>query len=193
MAESLAASLEQAQEIAEGLGWPAVLKGLLPGEVHKTEMGLVALGVSDPTQLVAQWERLQGIMQGRGAVLVQRQHCPDYELIAGYLRDPQFGPTVMLGLGGVLAELEPDVAFELAPLDETRALAMLERLRGAKLLNGFRGMPPLDRRALAMLICRLGDLGASLPGISQIDLNPVAVENGSPLALDASIIWEEPL
>jgi len=87
--------------------------------------------------------------------------------------------------------LEPDVAFEMAPLDQSRALAMLDRLRGARLLDGYRGMPPLDREALARLVCCLGDLGASLPAITQIDVNPVAVESGAPLALDASVIWED--
>ena len=190
-AEALAQDLAQAQRAAAELGWPVVLKGLLPGEVHKTDKGLVALGVKAPSELEAQWERLQGIMAGRGRILVQRQHKPDHELIVGFLRDRQFGPCVMLGLGGVLAELEPDVAFELAPLDQPRARAMLDRLRGAKLLKGYRGLPPLDQQALAELICRLGDLGASLPAISQIDLNPVAVENGAPLALDTSVIWED--
>ncbi|MCB2227594.1 MAG: acetate--CoA ligase family protein [Desulfarculaceae bacterium] len=190
VAETATDELAAAQDAAAKLGWPVVLKGLLPGEVHKTEKGLVVLGVRGPEELAEQWERLREAMDGQGRILVQRQQRPDYELIAGYLRDPQFGPCVMLGLGGVLAELEPDVAFELAPLDHQRALAMLGRLRGAKLLEGYRGQAPLDREALAGLLCRLGDLGASQPGITQIDINPVAVEKGAPLALDASIIWE---
>ncbi|MCF8033024.1 MAG: acetate--CoA ligase family protein [Desulfarculaceae bacterium] len=190
--ELVAEDLAQAEQAAKDWGWPLVLKGLMPGEVHKTELGLVELGISGPDELAAAWDRLQKVMQGRGKVLVQPQHKPEYELIVGFLRDPQFGPCVMLGMGGVLAELEADVAFEMAPLDQARALAMLDRLRGAGITKGFRKLPPLDREALAGLICRLGDLGASLPGITQIDINPVAVERGAPLALDASVIWEEP-
>ncbi|MBU1273873.1 MAG: acetate--CoA ligase family protein [Proteobacteria bacterium] len=190
VAEALAADLDQAQAAAEKLGWPVVLKGLLPGEVHKSEKGLVCLNLDSPTKLEEAFKRLQAAMDGRGALVLQAQHRPDYELIVGYLKDAQFGPCVMLGMGGVTAELEPDVAFELAPLDPPRAMAMLERLRMARRFAGFRGETPLNRDALAELICRLGDLGASHPAISQVDLNPVAVCKGEPLALDANIIWE---
>ena len=189
--ERLVESPAQAQEAAGQWGWPLVLKGLLPGEVHKTEKGLVALGLSSPSEVEAAWRRLDQAMEGKGQILAQRQMKPDYELIVGYLRDPQFGPCVMLGMGGVLAELEPDVAFDLAPLDPGRARALAGRLRASRLMKGFRGYAPLDLEALSRLICALGDLGASHSRISQIDINPVAVVAGRPLALDASLIWED--
>ena len=187
--EALASDLAEAQTIAEMIGWPVVLKGLLPGEVHKSDKGLVSLNIDGPARLAQEFERLSKAMAGQGQVVVQAQRRPDYELIVGYLKDPQFGPCVMLGMGGITAELEPDVAFDLAPLDPPRALAMLERLRAAKRFAGFRGEAPLNRAALAELICRLGDLGASQPRISQVDINPVAVCQGEPLSLDANIIW----
>jgi len=190
VAEELLADLEQARAAAERLGWPVVLKGLLPGEVHKSEKGLVCLNLDSPAKLEREFDRLQKIMEGQGGLVLQAQRKPDYELIVGYLKDAQFGPCVMLGVGGVTAELEPDVAFEMAPLDPPRALAMLDRLRMAKRFDGFRGETPLNRETLAQLICRLGDLGASHGAISQVDLNPVAVCEGEPLALDANIIWE---
>lgn len=189
--EARPANLDQAVEAAQDWGWPVVLKGLLPGQVHKTDQGLVALGLTGPDDLGREWDRLTGIMAGQGRLVLQPQLKPDYELIVGYLNDAQFGPTVMVGLGGVTAELEPDVAFELAPLDRSRALAMIDRLRSARLLNGFRGRPPLDRSALAELICRLADLGASHENIRQVDINPVAVVDGRPVALDATIIWAD--
>ncbi|MCB2190165.1 MAG: acetate--CoA ligase family protein [Deltaproteobacteria bacterium] len=190
VAEELVSDLDQARLAAEKLGWPVVLKGLLPGEVHKSEMGLVCLNLDSRAKLEQEFTRLQKLMQGRGSLVVQAQRKPDYELIVGYLKDAQFGPCVMLGVGGVTAELEPDVAFEMAPLDQPRALAMLERLRINKRFDGFRGEKPLDRNALAELICRLGDLGASHGEISQVDINPVAVCDGEPMPLDANIIWE---
>ena len=190
VAETLVVDLEQAQKAAEKLGWPVVLKGLLPGEVHKSEKGLVRLNLNSPAKVEREFTRMKTAMEGQGDLVLQAQHRPDYELIVGYLRDAQFGPCVMLGVGGVNAELEPDVAFEMAPLDPPRVLAMLERLRMARRFDGFRGETPLNREALAQLICRLGDLGASHSAISQVDLNPVAVCQGEPLALDANIIWE---
>ncbi|MBU4275580.1 MAG: acetate--CoA ligase family protein [Proteobacteria bacterium] len=190
VAEELVADLDQARSAADRLGWPVVLKGLLPGEVHKSEKGLVCLNLDSPAKLERELDRLRKVMEGQGSLVLQAQRKPDYELIVGYLKDAQFGPCVMLGVGGVTAELEPDVAFEMAPLDPPRALAMLDRLRMAKRFAGFRGETPLNREALAQLICRLGDLGASHGAISQVDLNPVAVCEGEPLALDANIIWE---
>ncbi|BEQ14624.1 acetate--CoA ligase family protein [Desulfoferula mesophila] len=190
VAEEVVSEQDQALAAAEKLGWPVVLKGLMPGEVHKSELGLVRLNLDGPARLEQEFARLSEAMGGQGALLLQAQRKPDYELIVGYVKDAQFGPCVMLGAGGVTAELEPDVAFEMAPLDPPRALAMLERLRLAKRFAGFRGEAPLNRRALAELICRLGDLGASHPAISQVDINPVAVCQGEPLALDANIVWE---
>ena len=174
VAESLVSDMDQAREAAQRMGRPVVLKGLLPGEVHKSEKGLVRLNLDSLQKLEQAFKDLQGIMGGRGELVLQAQQKPDYELIVGFIKDAQFGPCLMLGAGGVTAELEPDVAFELAPLDMPRALAMLDRLRMAGRFAGFRGETPLNRDALAQLICRLGDLGASHGAISQIDLNPVA-------------------
>jgi acetyltransferase len=186
--EAVVESVDQAVEAARGFGWPVVLKGLLPGEVHKSEQGLVVLDVCDAEGLARNFQRITSDMAGRGRIVVQPQVRPDYELIAGYLVDPGFGPCVMAGRGGVLAELEPDVAFDLAPLDADRALALLDRLRARNLFEGKRGANPLDRRAMADLLVRLADLGTAHREIIQIDVNPVAVVRGRPLALDATVI-----
>ncbi len=188
VAEKLVASAEEAQEAARELGWPVVVKGLPPGEAHKTEQGLVALDVSDPAGLSRVFQEIQERLAGQGRIVVQPQVRPDYELIAGFLHDPGFGPCVMVGRGGVLAELDPDVAFDLAPLDPERALALLDRLRAKNLFAGKRGALPLDRQAMADLLIRLADLGIAHRRITQIDINPVAVVRGRPLALDAMVI-----
>jgi acetyltransferase len=186
--EAVVESADQAVQAAENFGWPVVLKGLLPGQVHKSEQGLVVLDVCDTEGLARNFARISSDMDGRGRIVVQPQVRPDYELIAGYLVDPGFGPCVMAGRGGVLAEVEPDVAFDLAPLDAERALALLDRLRARNLFEGKRGANPLDRRTMADLLVRLADLGTAHSRIIQIDVNPVAVVRGRPLALDATVI-----
>ena len=112
----------------------------------------------------------------------------EYELIAGFIRDDQFGPCVMFGLGGILAELEPDVVFAMAPLDRESALKLIGRIRSKRLLQGFRGITPLEEETMADILVNLGNVGIAYPQIEQIDINPLAVSKGTPLAVDANII-----
>ena len=134
------------------------------------------------------YEALSDKMRGQGRILLQRQVRTDYELIAGYLLDEQFGPCVMFGLGGILAELEPDVAFALAPLPREGALDLMNGIRARRLLKGFRGTAPIREDLMADLLVTLGDLGSAYPEIEQIDINPVAVSKGVPVAVDATVI-----
>ncbi|MBU0514364.1 MAG: acetate--CoA ligase family protein, partial [Proteobacteria bacterium] len=185
-------SVEEALAVARDWGWPVVVKRLLPGEAHKSEKGLVVMDLFDEASLRRAFDRIRTRTGAPGRIVVQRQVRPDYELIAGYIDAPGFGPAVMLGRGGIHAEVEPDVAFDLAPLGRDRALALMGRLRAGKLFDGPRGVAPLDREALADLVCRLGELGLSRPDIVQIDVNPVAVVKGRPIALDATIVTGVP-
>ena len=138
------------------------------------------------------WRRafhhLQEQLNGQGKILVQKQIKSDYELIAGFLRDDQFGPCVMFGLGGILAELDPDVVFAMAPLDRAGALRLMDRIRSRRLLHGFRGKRPLDKDTMADILVNLGDLGMAYPEIQQIDINPFVVSGGIPLAVDANVM-----
>jgi len=186
--EAITADFSTAEAFAHKVGFPVVLKGLVPEKAHKSEHGLVKLGLSDLPQLQAAFDRLQKQLAGTGRILIQKQMNREYELIAGYLTDDQFGPCVMFGLGGILAELEPDVAFALAPLEMPDALMLIHSLRNRKLMQGFRGMPPLDERVTAQLLINLGALGSAHPQISQIDINPLLIHNGHPMAVDANII-----
>lgn len=186
--EQIAADAGQAWTFARQAGVPVVLKGLAPDKTHKTELGLVKLGLTDQPQVAAAFGQLQNKMNGRGRVLVQKQLSFDYELMAGFVRDPQFGPCVMFGLGGILAELEPDVAFALAPLSVPAAVALIRSLRNRKLLRGFRGLPSLDEGAMAQLLVHLGHLGAAHSRIEQIDINPLLICRGVPVAVDATVI-----
>jgi acyl-CoA synthetase (NDP forming) len=190
--EKLVHDLDEAWKSVQEIGWPVVLKGLMPGEVHKTEHGLVQLGITDKSSLEAAFDHIQKKLDGSGKILIQKQVTSDYELIAGFIRDDQFGPCVMFGLGGIFSELEPDVAFAMAPLDQQSAVQLIQRLRSRRLLEGFRGMKPLDEGAMADILVNLGIVGVAYPQIEQIDINPLAINTGSPVAVDATVMLKEP-
>jgi len=188
VAECLVATLAAATAAAEKWGYPVVLKGLVPGAVHKTEQGLVRLGIASAAALEAAFRDLDAAMDAKGEILLQRMVHGGPELIAGALRDPQFGPCVMCGLGGTLAEILGDAAFAVAPLSREDALSLVGRLKTRRLIDGFRAAPPVDRAALAEILVRLGRLMAAFPDIREIDINPLICVDGRPLAVDASFI-----
>ncbi len=117
------------------------------------------------------------------AVLVQPQR-QGIEVVIGGIRDPEFGPVVLAGLGGILVEAVRDVRLAVAPVDEAAAVAMLRSLRGAAVLDGLRGGPAVDLRAVAGLIVSVGQLLADVPAIGELDLNPVLAEGSSAVAVD---------
>jgi len=185
--ERLVRSLSGAWKAARQMGLPVVLKGLMPGEVHKTEHGLVRLGIMNKTLLESAYHDVHEKVGPRGRILIQKEVKSDYELIAGFIRDNQFGPCVMFGLGGIFSELEPDVVFAMAPLDREWALKLIGRIRGKRLLQSYRGMAPLEKDTVADILIRLGNAGIAYPQIEQIDINPLVVSKGIPLAVDANI------
>jgi len=186
--EKIVSDLSEAEKTVHNFHFPVVLKGLLPGEVHKTELGLIQLGITTGQKLEEAYRTIHEKVKGRGRILIQCQVETDYELIAGFVRDRQFGPCVMFGLGGIFAELQPDVVFALAPLQIGEALELIGRIKGKKLLRGFRGKAPLNQERMAELLVNLGNLGASYSMIEQVDINPVAVSAGIPMVVDATII-----
>ncbi|HKK90237.1 MAG TPA: acetate--CoA ligase family protein, partial [Desulfobacteraceae bacterium] len=186
--EFIVESVDQAREQAEQLGFPVVMKGLLPDMVHKTESGLVRLNITSAAQAEAQFLSLEKAVRSSGKILVQQQVKADVELIAGLVRDPQFGPCVMLGMGGVMAEILDDVLFRVAPLNHGEALEMISNLKSQKLLNGFRGAQKSDRNKTADILVTIGRLGWETPDFQEIDINPLIISNGQPVAVDASIV-----
>jgi acetyltransferase len=186
--EYLAWTAADALTAGRRIGYPVVIKGLLTGEVHKTESGLVRLGVATDAELEAAFADLMSRLKGRGRIVIQRQIPVEYELIAGFLRDDQFGPCVMFGLGGIFSELQRDVVFALAPPSREDALELIYRIKGRKLLQGFRGKASVNEDAMADILVNLGNLGAACPAIEQIDINPLAVSQGHPIAVDATVI-----
>jgi acyl-CoA synthetase (NDP forming) len=191
VAEQLVATEAEALTAAESLGFPVVLKGLVPGETHKTELGLVHLNLSSASILKTAFSDAQTKIAPQGRVLIQHQVKFDYELIAGFLKDGEFGPCVMFGIGGIFAELEPDIGFAMAPLSHNEALTLIDQIRAQKLIDGFRGMAALDREKMADILVNLGDLACNHSEIEQIDINPLAVANGAPLAVDATVVMSQ--
>jgi acyl-CoA synthetase (NDP forming) len=175
-------------EAAEKLGYPVVVKGLMPGITHKTESGLVRLNIDNRDATARAYDMLMLAMEGKGTVSVQKQLSKSVEIIVGMFRDRQFGACVMVGLGGVMAEALQDVAFAMAPVTHEEALQLISRIKGQRLLDGFRGIPPVIRKELADTIVTVSALGASNNRISEIDINPLmATENGL-VAVDAVVV-----
>ena len=177
---------DSAVEAAQGLGFPVAVK--LNGDTvtHKTEGGLVRLGLASPDQVEeAAAELLAGTSKGVD-LLVTRMVSGHRELIAGLVRDKEFGPCVMLGLGGVLAEAVADVAFRLAPLGVVDALDLIDDLGSQALLGPFRGEPALNREATADLLVAIGAI-ADDPDVVAVDLNPLVIADGKPVAVDALV------
>lgn len=189
--EELVKSAGKAAAAALRIGYPVALKACSPALTHKTEMDVIALNVGDEAALL---ERYAAITARAGAdidgVLVQEMVSGGRELTAGLVRDATFGPTVMLGLGGVFAEALEDVAFGIAPLEKRDVAAMAASLKSRKLLGEFRGMPPVDMDALGRILIALGRLGLDFPEIKEIDVNPLIIRGGSPVAVDALVVLE---
>ena len=176
---------------AEAIGFPVVLKLHGQAIAHKSERGLVRVGMADAAGVRAAAEELLAAARPEdGAVdlLVAEQVRGHRELIAGLVRDPQFGPCVLLGLGGILAEAVADVAFAAAPLAPADARRMVASLRTRHLIEQpFRGEPAVDLGKLCDLLVGLGRLAQEHPEIASVDLNPLIVAGGEPIAVDALV------
>lgn len=195
--ERLATSAEAAGEAAEALGFPVVMKIVSAAIEHKTEIGGVILGVADRAAAEAAYaELLRRAAAHRpdaavDGVLVAPMARGGVEMIAGVVRDPVFGPAVMVGLGGIHVEVLRDVRFALAPFDEAEARRLIDGLRGRALLDGVRGAPASDIDAMARLLARLSSFAAAhADTLETIDLNPVLVrpEGQGAVALDALLV-----
>jgi acyl-CoA synthetase (NDP forming) len=179
-------SAETAVAAAGRVGYPVVAKVDHPELTHKSDVGGVRLGLDDEAAVRAAVADLLGLAEGAG-VLLQRQH-EGFELLVGGLRDPEFGPVVMAGLGGVLVEAWRDVQMAVAPVGEADAVALLRSLRGAAIFNGLRGSPPVDLAPVADVIVRISDLMVGNPNIAELDLNPVLAGVTGCVAVDWRVV-----
>jgi acetyl-CoA synthetase (ADP-forming) len=192
--ERTASTPDEAAEAARTIGFPVVAKLCGDAIAHKTERGLVRLGLDDAESVTRAAEDLLAAAtadDGAVEVLVAPMVSGTRELIAGLSRDPQFGPTVMVGLGGIVAEALADVAIRLVPIAELDARDMIDDLAHQALLGPFRGEPAVDRDALAAVLVALASAAAANPEIVSVDLNPLIVVDGKPVAVDALVEVDE--
>jgi acetyl-CoA synthetase (ADP-forming) len=191
--EHVVVSPDEAAQAAERIGFPVAVKLCGDAIAHKTERGLVRLGVGTADAVrTAAAELLAAATpeDGTVGVLVAPMVRGTRELIAGLHLDPRFGMTVMLGVGGVLAEAVADVVFRLVPIDRLDAAEMIDDLRTQALLGPFRGEPPVDREQLVDVLKGLSDLAAARPDVVSVDLNPLIVAAGVPVAADALVVLD---
>lgn len=185
--EVLAPNPDAAADAAGRLGFPVVVKASGADLQHKTEVGGIALNLRSAEEVLTESRRLAAI-PGCDALLVAEMVQGDRELACGLTRDPQFGPCVMIGLGGILTEALSDAVFRVAPLTPLDAQEMVQEIRAVKLLGPFRGQASVNRAALAAILIALGEIGLRHPEIREIDLNPVKIRpDGAPVAVDALI------
>jgi hypothetical protein len=183
----IAESAEAAAAAARDLGYPLALKTAVPGLLHKSDVGGVRLGLADAGSLGAAYEDLARRLGPR--VLLMPMAGAGTELAFGAVADPQFGPLVMVGAGGVLIELLADRQFALPPLDAAAARRLLDRLALRPLLDGRRGRPPADLDALAAALARFSVIIADLGELLQeVDINPLLAGPEGCVALDALVV-----
>jgi acetyl-CoA synthetase (ADP-forming) len=187
--EALVASEADAVAKAAELGYPVVLKGSGETISHKTEMNLIALNLRDDDEVRKAFKDLTSSAKAEvKEVLVQQMVAGDRELLVGLNRDVQFGPCVMFGLGGIFTEILEDVAFRVAPLSRFDAMDMMNDIKGKKILDAFRGKPAVDREKLADILQAIGQIGLDHEQINEIDINPLKLLKGKPVAVDALVV-----
>ncbi len=190
-------TLGEAQAEVAKMGFPVVLKAQSADLSHKSDAGGVVLNLTDPTSLAAGWEQLHNnIAKAKpglhlDGVLVEAMGQRGAEVIVGARNDPEWGPVLLVGFGGILAEALHDVRLLTPDLPVEAIVEELYKLKSAALLRGFRGSPPLDVNAVAEVVARLGSLMRSQPEIVEVDINPVVVYPSGALALDALIVTQK--
>jgi acyl-CoA synthetase (NDP forming) len=190
----LAQTREEAVALARDIGFPVVLKVCSPDVVHKSDVGGVKLNLTSAESVSQAFDDIvRAVAQGQPSVTldgvsVQAMATPGIEVIIGLTADPQFGPLVMFGLGGVYVEVLKDVAFRLAPLSRRDAQSMIRESKSLPLLTGFRGQPAVDLAALEYVLLQVSALAEAHPEIKELDLNPVFAYPQGCLAVDARVV-----
>jgi len=187
---------DEAVEHANNMGYPVVLKIVSPDIIHKTEAGGVIVGLEDAGSVRTGFNRILDNARrykpnaSITGVLVQKMAPQAIEVIIGAIKDPQFGQTVMFGIGGIFVEIMKDVAFRVAPITKTDAMQMIHEIKAYPMLKGYRNLPLADEEAIAETLLRVSELSMDFPEISEIDLNPTMVYAKGVSVVDARIILE---
>jgi len=171
------------------IGFPLVMKACGPQLTHKTERGLVRVDIRNEQEAITAFREIMNeIGRDEGRVLVQEMVKGQRELVVGLTRDPQFGPCVMFGLGGIFTEILKDISFRVAPIEKRDALEMMQDIKARKILGAVRGMPAADLDQLADILIKVGTIGLENPQIKEIDINPVILAGSQPIAVDALVV-----
>jgi succinyl-CoA synthetase beta subunit len=186
--EYIAKTIDEALSFADKLGYPVVMKGVSRALAHKTEMNMVRLGIQGPEDLKNVFKELNSAGLNLDGILIQQSINGKRELVIGMKRDPNFGPAVMFGIGGVFTEVLDDVSFRIAPLSESDAVEMISEIKFQKILGEFRGSPRVDIKKLSSMLIGIGELALKYHEISEIDINPIIVQGNDPIAVDALIV-----
>jgi len=181
---------DEAVSVAEGLGFPVALKACSAELMHKSERGGIELNLRSKGDVREAYRRItQDIDLELDGVLVQEMVPGQRELVAGLNRDSQFGPCVMLGIGGIMTEVFQDTVFRMAPFDMIEAKDMAEELRFKTILGAFRGQKPVDIDVLCRTLIAVGQIGLELEAVSELDINPMIITlEGRVVAVDALVV-----
>ncbi|MDR4506835.1 MAG: acetate--CoA ligase family protein [Candidatus Brocadiaceae bacterium] len=190
----LTTSFSDAEKAALSIGYPVALKIVSPDIIHKTDAGGVMLNIHNEEELHVSYDKILSVVKNKArnaeiyGVLLEKMEMPSTEVIIGGIRDPQFGPAVMFGMGGVFVEIFNDISFRIAPVEEYEAIDMIHEVKGVKLLCGFRNIEALDISTVAKTIMQVSEIMITIEEINEIDLNPVFVYPKGVKAVDARII-----
>jgi acyl-CoA synthetase (NDP forming) len=193
----LATTADEAVAAAEEFGYPAVLKVISGDLSHKSDVGGVELGLADGDAVRAAFERIMAAVKSAApnatvdGVSVQPMATPGTEVIIGTTTDPQFGPVLAFGLGGIMVEVLKDVAFRIVPLEQRDARQIVREIRGYPVLEGVRGQPGADIDALESMILQISAFAEQHPEIAELDLNPVFAYPDGAIAVDARVVLTE--
>lgn len=191
--EALVATAAEAKAAARKIGYPVVLKACSAGEAHKTEKGLIEVGLATQAALADAFATLtkRAGPDYDGAFLVQEMVRGAREIMIGMHRDPSFGPSVLFGLGGIFTEILQDAVFRVAPIRKSDAREMMRAIRGHRILDAVRGMPAVDTDILAHALMAVSRLAQDHPDIAEIDINPLIIRGSKPVAVDALVVLTE--
>ena len=191
--EVLTTDVTDAVEAAGTIGYPVVLKGSSANLTHKTEANVVRIDLRSKNDVVEAYREIQEAARGELDGILVQEMVPGQRLLAvGLVRDDQFGPCVMFGLGGIYTEILADAVFRIAPISRTEALTQMEEIRGAAILGPARGAAPADRETVADILVAMGSIGLEHENVSAVDVNPLILrDDGSPVAVDAAV-WLAP-
>ncbi len=193
----LATSREEALSISQQLGFPVVLKVASPDVVHKSDAGAVKLDLRTARQVGKAYDDILKAVKKQypeakiHGVSVQKMARPGVEVIIGMSKDPQFGPVIMFGLGGILVEILKDVSFRIVPLARRDAREMIQEIKGYPLLEGYRGQEPVDVANLEEIILKVSSFVEQHPEVEELDLNPIFAYSDGAVAVDARVILGE--